>query len=81
MSDEKTILKQIGKAVLIRIDSEVEVGDKSFRGVEYEIWSDVDKMKSGIRTDENGKSYVKSISSLTNDEPIKLFEALYGNQE
>lgn len=81
MSDEKTILKQIGKAVLIRIDSEVEVGDKSFRGVEYEIWSDIDKMTSGIRTDENGKSYVKSISSLTNDEPIKLFEALYGNQE
>lgn len=81
MSDKKTILKQIGKAVVIRIDSEVEVGDKNFKGVEYEIWSDTDKMKSGIRTDENGNSYVKSISALSDDEPIKLFETLYGNQE
>jgi len=81
MSDEKTILKQTGNAVLIRIDSEVEVGDRNFRGVEYEIWSDINKMISGIRTDKNGNSYVKSISSLTNDEPMKLFDTLYGKQE
>ena len=67
--------------MLVRIDSEVQVGDKNFKGVEYEMWSDIDKMISGIRTDEKGNSYVKQISSLTNDEPMKLFEALYGNQD
>jgi len=80
MGDKRTILKKSGKAVLVRIDSEVEVGDKTFKGVEYEIWSDINKMNSGIRTDEQGKPYVKTISSLTNDEPIQLFESLYGDQ-
>lgn len=75
--DKKIILRKIGKAVLVRIESQVEVGEKKFKGIEYEIWSDIDKMNSGIRHDEKGKSYVKTISSLTDDEPIQYFENLY----
>ena len=81
MSDKKTILKQLGKAVLVRIDSEVVVGDKTYKGVEYEIWSDIDKMIANLRTNEDGTSNVKPISSLNDSEPIELFESIYGKQE
>jgi hypothetical protein len=56
---KKTILAEKKDKTLLRVDDVITVGNKKYKAVSYEIWSNKDKMKQEITSEEkNGNIYI-----------------------
>ena len=75
MSDNKKvqIIKQSGNLTLLRYKLEHKIGNETYFGTRYEIWTDTEKMNQGIHG-EDGYIYCRGFAGASEQAVIKIFD-------
>lgn len=69
MDEIKTIILEYEDNLLVRVDSSVMLGDKEYKTLSFEIWTDREKYKDNIYEEwKQGEQYLYCTNHATTDE-------------
>ncbi|ASA20249.1 hypothetical protein [Paenibacillus donghaensis] len=82
MEETKTTIMEHEDNLLVRVNSSVMLGDKKYKLVSYEIWTDREKYKENILVEQKqGEQYIYCSNYATTDEEdmIQTFKRRFMN--
>ncbi len=77
-SSSSVIVKAVNGCGLIRVESKTVYGGKVYKGLRYEVWSDLEKMQKGIVA-EDGKIYCRGLAGCSEEEALQILHNMAGS--